>query len=286
MPAKLIDGKKIADALKQQIALQVADRLKKNLPAPGLDVLLVGENPASESYIRHKQEACRQVGIYSHCHRLPASSSETQILERIHACNEDPSIHGILLQLPLPSHLEAQPLLEAIDPKKDVDGFNPYNMGRLVQRMPILRPCTPYGIIKLLENTGEPLAGKHAVILGASNIVGRPMALELLIAKCTVTICHRFSQRLDFHIKSADILISAMGKTGVINSEWIQLGTIVIDVGFNRLANGKIVGDIDFDSAKERAAWITPVPGGVGQMTVATLLENTLLAASLMDANH
>lgn len=281
MPAKIIDGKVLADSIKKKITLQISERLKQDLPAPGLDVLLVGDNPASESYIRHKQEACKQVGIYSHCHRLPASSTEAQILERIQICNQDPSIHGILLQLPLPAHLHSHVLLEAIDPKKDVDGFNPYNMGRLAQRHPLLRPCTPYGVIKLLESTEVPLAGKHAVVLGASNIVGRPMALELLLSKCTVTICHRFTKNLQPYVESADILISAMGKPGLVQSEWIQPGTIVIDVGFTRLPNGKVTGDIEFETAKERAGWITPVPGGVGQMTVAMLLENTLLAATL-----
>lgn len=281
MTAKIIDGKQIAQAVKQQVAQKIAGRLAKNLPAPGLAVILVGENPASLSYVGHKQTACAEVGILSHCHRLPETCSQTDIANLIDSCNQDPTIHGILLQLPLPPHIKAQELLERIDPAKDVDGFNPYNIGLLTLRQPLLRPCTPYGIMKILSAIGADLAGQHAVVLGASNIVGRPMALELLLAKCTVTVCHRFTRNLSQHVQSADILISAMGKTGIVQSEWIKRGAIVIDVGFNRLPSGKIVGDIDFATASERAGWITPVPGGVGQMTVATLLENTLLAASL-----
>lgn len=283
MSAKIIDGKAIAQSIKQHISRQVSERINKNLPAPSLVVILVGNDPASQSYVKHKQAACAEVGILSHCHHLSVNASQQEIADLILKFNQDPSIHGILLQLPLPKEIAPQELLELIDPHKDVDGFNPYNMGRLAQRQPLLRPCTPYGVMKLLASTHENLSGKHAVILGASNIVGRPMALELLLAKCTVTICHRFSQNLASHVQMADILVSGMGKTGIIQSEWIKPGAMVIDVGFNHLPSGKIVGDIYFDTACQRAGWITPVPGGVGQLTVATLLENTLLAAEISE---
>jgi methylenetetrahydrofolate dehydrogenase (NADP+) / methenyltetrahydrofolate cyclohydrolase len=279
MTARRLDGKVLARQMKQTVARQIAERRRLSLPPPGLAVILVGDNPASLSYVGHKQAACQEVGIVSTCHRLPENSTQQQVLECIERCNQDPNVHGILLQLPLPSHIMADALLERIDPAKDVDGFHPYNMGKLVQRRPGLRPCTPLGVMKLLNATGENLTGLHAVVLGASNIVGRPMALELLLAKCTVTVCHRFTKNLAAHVQAADILISAMGKTGVVRSEWIKPGAIVVDVGFNRLPSGQIVGDIDFASASERASWITPVPGGVGQMTVAVLLENTLSAA-------
>lgn len=279
MTANILDGKALAAQIKLQIARKVEDRLRKNLPAPGLAVILVGDNPASQSYVHHKQKACEEVGILSRCHRLPETVTQQEIAKVIEECNLDPTTHGILLQLPLPVHIAVNPLLEQINPVKDVDGFHPYNMGRLAERNPALRPCTPFGVMKLLAVTAKNLTGLHAVVLGASNIVGRPMALELLLAKCTVTICHRFTPQLQSHVQSADILVSAMGKTGLVNSEWIKPGAMVIDVGFARLPSGKIVGDIDFESASQRASWITPVPGGVGQMTVAVLLENTLLAA-------
>jgi len=280
MSAKILDGNVLAGLIKERLAHQVADRVRRQLPAPGLAVILVGDNPASLSYVGHKQKACREVGILSHCHRLPENCSQQAVIQIIEQCNQDPTVHGILLQLPLPASISPEPLLEKINPAKDVDGFHPYNMGRLALRQPILRPCTPYGVMKLLASTQEDLTGLHAVVLGASNIVGRPMALELLLAKCTVTICHRFSKHIAPHIQSADILISAIGKPNIVNSEWIKPGAIVVDIGFNRLPSGKIVGDIEFATACERAGWITPVPGGVGPMTVATLLENTLLAAT------
>ena len=285
MSANILNGKPLAKLIKEQVALRVADRVRCGLTAPGLAVILVGDNPASISYVSHKRAACDEAGILSHCHHLPENCSQQQVVDLINQCNQDPTIHGILLQLPLPAHIDASQLLEKIHPDKDVDGFHPYNMGRLVQRQPTLRPCTPYGVMKLLFATGVDLTGRHAVVLGASNIVGRPMALELLLAKCTVTVCHRFSQQLALHVQAADILISAMGKTGLINSEWIKPGALVVDVGFNRLPSGKIVGDIEFDTACKRAGWITPVPGGVGQMTVAMLLENTLLAAERASRN-
>ena len=283
MTAQLLDGNKIATLVKQDVMAKIQQRQQKGLATPGLDVILVGNNPASESYVKHKQADCKAVGIYSQCHRLPATCTQQEIAELIERCNRNPAVHGILLQLPLPNGINTDDLLELIHPHKDVDGFHPYNLGRLVQRRPQLRPCTPKGVITLLEATQEPIAGKHAVVVGASNIVGRPMALELLLAKCTTTVCHRFTKDLDKLINSADILISATGNHGIINSNWIKPGAIVIDVGFSRLSNGVIVGDIEFDMARERASWITPVPGGVGPMTRATLLQNALMAAELQD---
>lgn len=283
MPAQIIDGKAIAAHVKSTVSTLIQQRLQQNLAAPGLDVILVGDNPASATYVHHKQTACKAVGIISNCHRLPADATQQEIAELIIQCNNNPAVNGILLQLPLPPHINADTLLELIHPDKDVDGFHPYNLGRLVQRRPRLRPCTPQGIITLLNSIDVDISGKHAVVVGASNIVGRPMALELLLAKCTVTVCHRFTEDLEHHVNHADILVSATGVPGIIDSQWIKPGAIVIDVGFSRLDNGKVSGDIDYDVAAERANWITPVPGGVGPMTVATLLENTLMAAELQD---
>lgn len=281
MSANILDGKVLADQIKADVATRVRERISRNLPPPGLAVILVGNNTASLSYVGHKQKACAAVGILSQCYRLAEDCTESQIVELIEQLNQDAAVHGILLQLPLPAHIDPSRLLEKIATAKDVDGFHPYNMGRLAERQPLLRPCTPWGVIKLLQATGQPLAGLHAVVLGASNIVGRPMALELLLAKCTVTVCHRFTANLAPHVQAADILISAVGKPGLVRNEWIKPGAILIDVGFNHLSDGKVVGDLDFTGASQRAAWITPVPGGVGQMTVAMLLENTLLAAKL-----
>lgn len=272
--AKILDGRAIAASIRSNLAKEIASGNK----APGLAVILVGHDPASEMYVKTKQRACFEVGIFSECYRLPETVDQSALEKLINTLNKDAKIHGILLQLPLPAHLSTDELLEKIDPKKDVDGFHPYNLGRLAQKRPLLRPCTPYGVMTLLKSTGESLKGKHAVVVGASNIVGRPMALELLLEKCTVTVCHRETRHLSEHVKSADILISATGHYGVIQSEWIKPGAIVIDVGFSRLSNGNITGDIDFDTAKTRASWITPVPGGVGPMTVATLLQNTIMA--------
>lgn len=283
MTANIIDGKKIAEGIKNRVGIAVQKRQEDGLATPGLDVILVGDNPASASYVGHKQRACKACGIASTCHRLPEDTSKATLLELIRHLNQKKDTHGILLQLPLPSHLNADDFLEHIHPDKDVDGFHPYNFGRLALRQPRLRPCTPHGVITLLQSTGIELPGKNAVVIGASNIVGRPMALELLLNKCTVTVCHRYTQDLERIINSADIVISATGAFGVVNSEWIKPGAIVIDVGFSRLSNGSITGDIEFETAKKRASWITPVPGGVGPMTVATLLENTLLATELQD---
>lgn len=276
--ASILDGRAIAAEIRQQLRQTLLSHPKKKSSTPGLAVILVGHNLASEMYVKNKQQACTEVGIFSECHRLPEDVSQSTLEALINALNVDSKIHGILLQLPLPAHLSVDPLLEKIDPKKDIDGFHPYNLGRLAQKRPLLRPCTPYGVITLLKTIGEPLKGKHAVVVGASNIVGKPMALELLLEQCTVTICHSATRNLGEHVKIADILISATGRHGIIKSEWIKSGAIVIDIGFSRLNNNKITGDINFESAKLRASWITPVPGGVGPMTIATLLQNTMLA--------
>lgn len=279
MTAQLIDGKAIAASLRQQIAQRVAERRQRGLRAPGLAVILVGNDPASEVYVSHKRKDCEEVGFMSKAYDLPASTSQTELLSLIDSLNEAAEIDGILVQLPLPAHLDASQLLERIRPDKDVDGFHPYNVGRLAQRIPLLRPCTPKGIMTLLESTGADLHGMHAVIVGASNIVGRPMALELLLAGCTVTVTHRFTKDLPGHLATADLVVVAAGKPGLVKGEWIKEGAIVIDVGINRQADGKLIGDVVFDTALPRAGWITPVPGGVGPMTRACLLENTLYAA-------
>lgn len=279
MTAQLIDGKAIAASLRQQIAQRVAERRQRGLRAPGLAVILVGNDPASEVYVSHKRKDCEEVGFMSKAYDLPASTSQAELLSLIDNLNDSAEIDGILVQLPLPAHLDASQLLERIRPDKDVDGFHPYNVGRLAQRIPLLRPCTPKGIMTLLESTGADLHGMHAVIVGASNIVGRPMALELLLAGCTVTVTHRFTKDLPGHLANADLVVVAAGKPGLVKGEWIKEGAIVIDVGINRQADGKLIGDVVFDTALQRAGWITPVPGGVGPMTRACLLENTLYAA-------
>ena len=279
MTAKIIDGKAVANTLLDQVKQSIQSRTKQGLRPPQLDVILVGDDAASQSYVSIKEKTCAKVGIISRCHHFPESTTEQMLKETIDQLNHNPTTDGILLQLPLPTAINSTSLLDSINPKKDVDGFHPYNVGMLATRQPTFRPCTPFGIMRLLESIPTDIAGKHAVIVGASNIVGRPMAQEMLIAKATVTICHRFTQNLGQLIQSADILISAIGKIGVIQSDWIKPGAIVIDVGFNRDSNGNICGDIDFNTASQRAGWISPVPGGVGPMTVATLMENTLLAA-------
>lgn len=281
MPAHIIDGRKHAQNLLTKVTGQVKTRLSQGLPRPGLAVVLVGESPASQVYVNHKIKACETVGIVSHVHRLPDSVTEEHLLKLIHSLNEDPAVHGILVQLPLPNSINMQTVIEAIAPHKDVDGFHPYNLGRLAQRNPLLRPCTPYGIIRLLEAENIPTQGQHAVVVGASNIVGRPMMLELLQAGATVTCCHRFTQQLHTHTTQADILVVATGVAGIISGEDVKPGATVIDVGINRLANGALVGDVDFESVRLRAGAITPVPGGVGPMTVAQLMDNTLNATLL-----
>lgn len=278
MTAQLIDGKQIAADIRKNIAQQVQDRLSQGLRAPGLAVILVGNDPASEVYVTHKRKDCEQVGFQSQAYDLPATTTQDELLNLIDTLNADDSVDGILVQLPLPAHLDSSLLLEQINPYKDVDGFHPYNVGRLAQRMPLLRSCTPKGIITLLAHTGVDLHGLDAVVVGASNIVGRPMALELLLAGCTTTITHRFTTNLEEHVRRADLVVVAVGIPNLVKGEWIKPGAIVIDVGINRQADGKLVGDVGFDEAIKRAAWITPVPGGVGPMTRACLLENTLQA--------
>lgn len=279
MSAKIIDGKSIAARIRTEVKAGVDARKAKGLRPPGLAVVLIGENPASQVYVRNKRKACDEVGFLSRSYDLPADTSQQQLLELIDTLNEDDTIDGILVQLPLPDHLQEEQVIERIQPDKDVDGFHPYNVGRLAQRIPLLRPCTPKGIMTLLESTGEDLYGKHAVIVGASNIVGRPMTLELLLGGATTTTCHRFTKDLPHHVKQGDIVVAAVGKPGIVQGEWVKDGAIVIDVGINRQEDGTLTGDIGFEAAAERASWITPVPGGVGPMTVATLLENTLYAA-------
>jgi methylenetetrahydrofolate dehydrogenase (NADP+)/methenyltetrahydrofolate cyclohydrolase len=279
MSAQIIDGKAIAAALRQSIKGRVEQRLAQGKRAPGLAVILVGADPASQVYVGSKRRACEEVGFVSKAYDLPADASRETLIALIDELNDDPNIDGILVQLPLPEHIPDEDIIERIHPDKDVDGFHPYNVGRLALRQPVLRPCTPRGIMTLLQSTGIEIRGQDAVVVGASNIVGRPMSLELLLAGCTVTTCHRFTKGLADKVRTADILVVAVGKPGVVKSEWIKPGAIVIDVGINRDAEGKLVGDLDFDSAQQRAGWITPVPGGVGPMTVATLLQNTADAA-------
>lgn len=281
MIAQIIDGKNVASTIKQSIAHEISLRTQNGLPQPGLAVIIIGDDPASHIYVRNKRQASAEVGIQSFYHPLAANTSEDDLIQLIDQLNHDSTVNGILLQLPLPAHIDSGKILEAIRPDKDVDGFHPYNIGRLAERRPFMRPCTPYGVMMLLEHIKQPFKGKHAVIVGSSNIVGRPMALELLLAGSTITICHRFTQDLKHHVAEADILVSAVGKPHLIKGEWIKPGATVIDVGINRLADGTLVGDIEFEKALQNAAFITPVPGGVGPMTVAMLLKNTLFATAL-----
>ena len=278
MTAQLIDGRKLAAEVKNQVRGKIEAALARTGRRPALAVVKVGNDPASEVYVRNKRRACEEVGIRSVAHDLGDSTSDIDLLSLIDDLNRDAEIDGILVQLPLPMQILQTAVIEAIDPVKDVDGFHPYNVGRLAQRIPVMRPCTPYGVIKLLEHIGVPFKGQHAVVVGASNIVGRPMSLELLLMGATTTVCHRFTTDLESYVRQADILVAAAGKPGLIPGEWIKPGATVIDVGMNRLENGHLVGDVRFDSARERAGWITPVPGGVGPMTVAMLMHNTLEA--------
>lgn len=277
MSATLIDGKAIA----QKLLVDLKHKVSQLERAPALHVILIGEDPASQVYVRHKTQACATVGIESVLHRLPKSTSEIELIHLIEDLNNNPNVDGILVQLPLPEHIHEDNIVEKIAPHKDVDGFHPYNLGRLTQRRPLLRPCTPYGIIHLLDEYKVVIQGKHAVVVGASNIVGRPMMLELLLEGATVTICHRFTENLPEEISRADILVVGIGKPEFIQGDWIKPGAVVVDVGMNRLENGKLVGDIDFDAARKKASLITPVPGGVGPMTVAMLMLNTVLAQGL-----
>jgi methylenetetrahydrofolate dehydrogenase (NADP+)/methenyltetrahydrofolate cyclohydrolase len=278
MTAQLIDGKAISDNLLSVLRQRVAARISTGKRPPCLAVVLVGGDPASHIYVNKKRQSCEAIGFRSLAYDLPAETSAQELLSLIAKLNTDEEIDGILVQLPLPAHIESSLVIECIDPKKDVDGFHPYNLGRLAQRVPMLRPCTPKGIMTMLNTLNVDLHGLNAVVVGASNIVGRPMALELMLAGCTVTICHRFTRDLPDIVGRAEILVVAVGKPGFIKGEWVRNGAIVVDVGINRLENGKICGDVEFDTANQRASWITPVPGGVGPMTVATLMENTLEA--------
>ena len=270
----IIDGKQIAKELRATIADQVSTLGR----APGLAVILVGDDPASAVYVRNKDNACKEVGFYSEKINKPEGITQVELLSEVERLNNDDKIDGILVQLPLPKHLDANLVIETISPEKDVDGFHSENIGKLMQNKPYLRPCTPKGVMTMLATTGIDLVGKNCVVVGASNIVGRPMAMELLNARATVTICNSKTQDLSGKIRQADVVVAAVGIPKMIQGDWIKKGAIIIDVGINRLDDGSLSGDVDFDSAKDKAAWITPVPGGVGPMTIATLLENTLTA--------
>jgi len=282
MTAKIIDGFTIAQKLQLEIASQIKDLTSNGLRAPGLAVIIVGENPASKIYVDKKRKMCLELGIISKDYNLPDNLSESELLKLITDLNKDRSIDGILVQLPLPKHIDSNKILEYILPDKDVDGFNPYNIGKLSLGRSALRPCTPKGILTLLQSTGVDLKGMNAVVIGASNIVGKPMAMELINARSTVTVCRSTTRDLPAIVRQADIVIAATGVAEMVKGDWIKQGAIVIDVGINRLPNGELVGDVDFEQAKEVAGWITPVPGGVGPMTVATLMENTLYAATVL----
>jgi methylenetetrahydrofolate dehydrogenase (NADP+)/methenyltetrahydrofolate cyclohydrolase len=281
MTAQLIDGKQIAKSIRSDLKEKVSKMSASNLRQPGLAVVLVGKDPASEVYVKNKRLACEEIGFKSVDIDLPDSISQEELLTTIQSLNEDESIDGILVQLPLPEHMDDHQILEAIKPTKDVDGFHPYNIGRLAQRLSGVRSCTPKGIMTLIRSTDVPLKGSEALIVGASNHVGRPMALELLLAGCTVTVCHRFTKDLEKHVREADILVVAVGKPEFLNGSWVKEGAVVIDVGISRNEQGKLIGDVQFELAKQNAGFITPVPGGVGPMTIASLMENTYEACLL-----
>lgn len=281
MSAQILDGKAIATDIRRSVRDKVEKMTSTGQRPPGLAVILVGENPASQVYVRNKQRSCEEVGFLSELHPLPMDSSQESLLRLIDDLNERNEIDGILVQLPLPDQIDEETVIERILPTKDVDGFHPYNVGRMVLRMPILRSCTPRGVMTMLERTGQKLEGLDAIIIGQSNIVGRPMALELLAARCTITVCHSRTKDLPQKIRNADLLVAAIGRPNFIQGDWLKEGALVIDVGINRTDDGKLCGDVDFGPASQRAGWITPVPGGVGPMTVATLLENTLQAREL-----
>ena len=281
--ARIIDGRQLAADIQRDLRARIENRLAAGRRRPALAVVMVGEDPASAIYVRNKRRACEETGLRSVAYDLPADTGQGALDALIAGLNEDPTIDGILVQLPLPARLDARRVIEAVDPAKDVDGFHPYNVGRLAQRIPLLRPCTPLGIMRLLEAHDIPVRGRNAVVIGASNIVGRPMALELLLAGATTTVCHRFTTNLEAELKRAEIVVVAVGKPGLVKGEWIRPGAAVVDVGMNRLADGRLCGDVEFEAAAGRAAWITPVPGGVGPMTVAMLMQNTLDAAERRD---
>lgn len=281
MPASLIRGNEVATLKKEELRQRVLKHVAQGHRAPGLAVILIGSDPASAIYVTNKRKACEEVGIKSLSYDLPESTCQEELLSLINELNHSNEVNGILIQLPLPSHIDTNLVIEHLNPQKDVDGFHPYNLGRLAQRNPFLRPCTPLGIMNLLNHYQLEVQGKYAVVVGASNIVGRPISLELLLAGATVTICHRFTQNLKQFIENADIIIVAAGVQDVLDTDWLQAHQIVIDVGIHRLSNGTIRGDVDFSKAKDNVAWISPVPGGVGPMTIVSLLENTLMAAGI-----
>lgn len=284
MSANIIDGKAIAAKIKSGVADAINERLADGKRAPGLAVVLVGDNPASQVYVNNKRKSCEATGVISRAYDLPADTAEDALIDLIDELNTDDTIDGILVQLPLPEHIDGDKVLERIAPEKDVDGFHPYNIGHLAQKNPLLRPCTPYGVMKMLEHCDIDPCGMDAVIVGASNIVGRPMMMELLLARATTTVCHSKTRDLAEKVAHADIVVAAVGIPEFVKGEWIKPGAVVIDVGINRLESGKLCGDVEFDAASQRASWITPVPGGVGQMTVAMLLANTLQACETREA--
>ena len=284
MAAQLINGKEVSQQLLADLAQKVEQRKNKGLRAPCLAVVLVGADPASQVYVRNKKTACAKVGFESRAYELPENTPQEELLALVDKLNADEGVDGILVQLPLPPHINGQAVLERILPHKDVDGFHPYNVGRLVVKMPLMRPCTPKGVMTLLQHYGVNPEGKKAVVVGASNIVGRPQLLELLLARATVTICHSKTQNLAAEVGAADIVVAGVGIPNFVKGAWIKPGAVVIDVGINRMDDGSLCGDVEFAAAAERAARITPVPGGVGPMTIATLMENTLHAAELHDA--
>ncbi len=278
MAAKIIDGKVVSEHIFASLKPRIEALATRGI-IPGLAAVLIGDDPASATYVGSKAKACQKLGLYSEVIARPASTTQAELLQIVEGLNRNPKIHGILVQLPLPKHIDSDKVLKAIDPHKDVDGFHPMNVGALVTGNPLLRPCTPYGAMKLLEKIGVEIEGKHAVIVGRSNIVGKPMALMLLQKNATVTICTSKTRDLAHHTRDADILVVATGKPQMITGDMIKPGAAVIDVGINRLPNGKLVGDVDFDSAKEVAGFLTPVPGGVGPMTITMLVANTVEAA-------
>lgn len=286
MPAALLDGKLVASLRQKELKQQLNKQAQQGKPPPGLAVILLGDDPASCLYVNSKRKACSAVGIHSHSFDLPSHTSQTELLHLIDTLNHSDFIHGILVQLPLPAHINETLVIEQIRPEKDVDGFHPYNLGRLAQKNPLLRPCTPLGIMNLLDHYQLNVKGKHALVIGASNIVGRPMSLELLLAGATVTICHRFTQQLQPFVERADFIVVATGVMDIIKPDWLNKNQILIDVGMHRLSQGNppgiLRGDVDFEKAVDKVAWITPVPGGVGPMTIISLLENTLMAAKIL----
>jgi methylenetetrahydrofolate dehydrogenase (NADP+) / methenyltetrahydrofolate cyclohydrolase len=279
MTARILDGKRIADELLDSVAARVRARVAAGKRAPGLAVVLVGEDPASAVYVRNKRRACERIGFRSLDFDLPATTTEAELTALVDRLNADPDVHGILVQLPLPHGMNGPAIIDRIDPRKDVDGFSAVNVGRLALRQRGLRPCTPKGVMTLLAHTDRPVRGQKAVVVGVSNHVGRPLVLELLLAGCTTTACHKFTRDLESEVRQADIAVVAVGRPELVKGDWIKPGAVVIDVGINRLDDGRLVGDVEFAPAAARAAWITPVPGGVGPMTVATLMENTLEAS-------